>query len=321
MPNPLDATLSREHAELANGALATLSDEDRELVALYYRCDESIADVAMALAISEVTVRKRLQRTRQRLRSALASVEAMLRATRPGPAFTVACVAALAAGRVPDAAAADAATAIASRKPLAALVLGGAALVVVIASVIVVRVATSSPSPVTSTSSTPASTRTLSPVDAAPAHANRLLASISAAERAALLSRVRAKRAAMAPPAARFEPKVFDFADVNVNDVTIPEQAPADALNKKTLRYAIKLMHPMLLACRGDASVRGRLAVKLRLSGEDTGTVVESVDITGEPPLSDDAELVECVRTTLETLELPPMHDVAPWDVYYPFVF
>ena len=107
---PLDTALSREHADLANRALAMLSDVDRELVVLYYRCDESIVDVATALAIPEVTARKRLQRTRQRLRSALAAVEAMLRTTRPDPAFTTACVAALAAGRIPDAAAAATAT-------------------------------------------------------------------------------------------------------------------------------------------------------------------------------------------------------------------
>jgi hypothetical protein len=26
------------------------------------------------------------------------------------------------------------------------------------------------------------------------------------------------------------------------------------------------------------------------------------------------------VRTTLETIELPPKDDAAPWEVYYPFV-
>nr|MBA3465615.1 hypothetical protein [Deltaproteobacteria bacterium] len=101
----------------------------------------------------------------------------------------------------------------------------------------------------------------------------------------------------------------------------LPDPMPTGPLRKTTLRYAIKLIHPLLLACRADERTRGRLAVQMRLAGEASGTVVESVEITGDPPLSDDAELVECVRTTLESLELPPMDDSAPWDVYYPFRF
>ncbi len=320
---PLDTTLSREHADLANRALSTLSDDDRELVVLYYRCEESMAGVASALEISEVTARKRLQRTRGRLRGALAAVEGTLRATRPGPAFTVACVAALAAGRIPEAAAAASTTTSAAR-PLLIAAIGAVVLVAASALVLLGTVsppassqrATSAPPPPV-TSEAPG-TRSARRNDADVAV---FLARISAADRAALLARVHAKRTTVAPPAGAIAPKVFDFADTNLADTTVPDPAPTGPLGKKTLRYAIKLMHPMLLACRTDDAAHGRLAIKMRISGTETGSVVESVEVTGDPPLSDDVELVECVRTTLEALELPPMDDVAPWDVYYPFAF
>lgn len=324
---PLDTALSREHADLANRALATLSDDDRELVVLYYRCDESIAGVATTLAISEVTARKRLQRTRGRLRDALVAVEATLRATRPGPAFTVACVAALAAGHVPDAAAATATTSttIWGAKPLVLVAIGSAVLVAASAIALLATVSPAASSRhVTSTPTlpTPATTTEASRTQPTPrTDGAGYLARISVADRAALLARVHAKRTTAAPPTGVIAPKVFDFADTNLADTTLPDPAPTGPLGTKTLRYAIKLMHPMLLACRTDADVHGRLAMKMRISGAETGSVVESVEVTGDPPLSDDVELVECVRTTLETLELPPMDDVAPWDVYYPFAF
>jgi len=320
---PLDTALSREHADLANRALATLSDEDRELVVLYYRCDQSISGVATTLAISEVTARKRLQRTRGRLRDALVAIEATLRATRPGPAFTVACVAALAAGHVPDASAATTPTWAA--KPLAIVAIGSAVLIAVSAIALLSTVSPSASSRrATSTAPTlptqPSTSEASSAQPTPRTDGAGYLARISVADRAALLARVHAKRTTAAPPAGAIAPKVFDFADTDLADTSLPDPEPTGPLGKKTLRYAIELMHPMLLACRTD-DAHGRLAIKMRISGAETGSVVESVEVTGDPPLSDDVELVECVRTTLETLELPPMDDVAPWDVYYPFAF
>ncbi|HEY4238756.1 MAG TPA: sigma-70 family RNA polymerase sigma factor [Kofleriaceae bacterium] len=94
---PLDAVIEREENAVAEGALAQLSDSDRELVVLYYRGDETAESVAAALGTTPVNVRKRLERARTRLRAAAAACEASLRATRPGPAFTAGCVAAFGA--------------------------------------------------------------------------------------------------------------------------------------------------------------------------------------------------------------------------------
>jgi RNA polymerase sigma factor (sigma-70 family) len=325
--SPLETTLRREHADLANRALAALPDADRELVVLFYRYDESIADVSRSLAIPEATTRKRLQRTRERLRDALASVEAMLRATRPGPAFTIGCVAALAAGRVVDASAATST----SRAGIGAKVaLGTGVIAVIVAGVSISRVTSTPTSTQTSGStsaSTSASTSRSSPstssATSSPRAPQALPASIrriSAADRAALLERIRARRAS----GAAIESRIFDFSAVSVDTPpasTLPlDDSPIPTLTKSTLRRAISRLHPMLRACAG-AAAHGRLAVKLRIVAEPRGTVVESVEITGDPPLADDADFVECVRTTLESLELPPTNEAVPWDVHYPFTF
>ncbi|HEU0034261.1 MAG TPA: sigma-70 family RNA polymerase sigma factor [Kofleriaceae bacterium] len=101
-----DLLIERETETRALTALATLPDRYREAVVLYYRGDESITGVAAALGCSADTARQRVHRGRTKLREALASVEATLRATRPGIAFTAACVAAWGRGARP----ADAAT-------------------------------------------------------------------------------------------------------------------------------------------------------------------------------------------------------------------
>jgi RNA polymerase sigma factor (sigma-70 family) len=322
---PLDRALSAEQLELANSALGALDEADRDVLVMYYAADESIAGVAAALAIPEPTARKRLSRTRARLRETLAAVEATLRQARPGPAFTLACVAALAAGKTPTAAAATAtpSPAAAAAKPIVPIAIGAAVLAGIGAAT--VALATSSTS--SSSSGAPeaptlsAASSNVAPGSAAPAGepgartANDFLGRISRTDRAARLARITA--AATTP---REQTRVYDFAETKLADLTLPDPIPTGPLSKKTLRYAIKLMQPMLLACRPSDAVHGRLDVRLHLAGDAAGTVIESVDIAGDPPLSDDVELVECVRTTLETIELPPKDDAAPWEVYYPFV-
>lgn len=313
---PLDDTLTREQLELANRALATLGDADRELVVLYYRADESISAVAAALAIAEPAARKRLQRTRDRLRDALAAVEATLRQTRPGPAFTVACIAALAAGRAVDASAATAAPS--AVKP--ALLLAGAA-VVLVGGALAVRVATHARSSTATGSSAAGSSGSSMPIipAASPraAATRQLVERISAADHAVVLARVRGHQAPAVTP---LPAKVWDFSGSRLDDIAMPKPpAPGTPMGKAQLRYAIKLIQPMLLACRDDQTPAGTIQVQMHLVGDAESTVVDSVDIPGDPPLSQDTDFIECVRTTLLTLELPATNDPAPWDVYYPF--
>ena len=107
----LDDLLANESNELALRALATLSETEREAVVLYYRGDQSLAEVAAALEISEAAAKKRVLRGREHLRAAVSDVETTLRITRPGPAFTAACVAAAAVGASHSASAATVRTA------------------------------------------------------------------------------------------------------------------------------------------------------------------------------------------------------------------
>ncbi|MEO8840030.1 MAG: sigma-70 family RNA polymerase sigma factor [Kofleriaceae bacterium] len=100
--------IDRETERNAASALVRLPERYREAVVLYYRGDESLAEVATALGITEAAARQRVHRGREKLRDALAPVECTLRGTRPGAAFTAAVLAAwFLRGR--DAAAASAA--------------------------------------------------------------------------------------------------------------------------------------------------------------------------------------------------------------------
>jgi len=94
-----DQLITREDATRAEDALANLPERYREAVVLYYGGDESIADVAGALGISQDSARQRVHRGRERLRDLLQIVETTLRETRPTAAFTAACVAAWTAGK------------------------------------------------------------------------------------------------------------------------------------------------------------------------------------------------------------------------------
>ena len=313
---PLDQALSREQVDLANRALATLSDADREVVVLYYRADESISAVAAALEIAEPAARKRLQRTRERLRDALASVETTLRQTRPGPAFTVACIAALAAGRAVDASAAPS-----TAKPALLLVAGA---LVLVGGAFAVRVATHpsshAPAPAGSsaTTSTVVGSATPAPPSGRAAATRDFIEKISAADRAAVLSRVHAKDVPAAPA---IPPLVYDFSGSRLDDTTPPKPPlHPERLDKASVRYAIRLMLPMLRDCATDRTPKGTIEVMMHLDGDASSTIVESIEVSGKAPLSEDTEFTECVRTTLQSLELPPRDDLTrPWDVNYPF--
>lgn len=317
---PLDATLSREQMDLASRALATLSDDDREVVVLYYRADESISAVASALDIAEPAARKRLQRTRERLRDALSAVESTLRQTRPGPAFTVACVAALAAGRAVDASASTGEAASAAKPAL----LLAAAAVLVVGGAFAVRTATHSATSSSTTSAGSSSVAVASgsvgpaaaPMTVRGSATREFVEKISAADRTAVLARVHAKDVPAAP---KVEPIIWDYSGIRLDDTT-PMKPPAklDKLTKGTVRYAIKLIQPMLLECRTDATPKGTLQVHLHIVGDAESTIVDSVDIPGDPPLSQDTEFTECVRTTMLSVELPPRDDPRPMDIYYP---
>lgn len=96
-PGPVEAAVSREEGELVWQALAQIPESYREPLILFYREEQSIAEVAVALELSPDAVKQRLSRGRAMLQERVASiVEGALRRSRPGRSFTVAVVAGLA---------------------------------------------------------------------------------------------------------------------------------------------------------------------------------------------------------------------------------
>lgn len=88
--------LEAEQRQALRHALAALPDETREVLILFYREGQSVAQVATLLDLSEEAVKKRLSRARTTLRGLmLETLGDSLQRTAPGSAFTIAVLAAL----------------------------------------------------------------------------------------------------------------------------------------------------------------------------------------------------------------------------------
>ncbi|MEM9366800.1 MAG: sigma-70 family RNA polymerase sigma factor [Planctomycetota bacterium] len=91
-----DAGIGDEEKALVWSTLESLPETYRETMVLYYRGEQSVQMVARSLQVPEPTIRKRLQRGRELLRSELASVvEKTLRGTTPKAIFTAAVLGSL----------------------------------------------------------------------------------------------------------------------------------------------------------------------------------------------------------------------------------
>ncbi len=87
-PEPSQEAIRQEQQALLWKTLEAVPARYREVLVLFYRQQQSTAEVAAALNISEATVRKRLERGRKYLRRELAKfVEDTLQETVPGDAF------------------------------------------------------------------------------------------------------------------------------------------------------------------------------------------------------------------------------------------
>lgn len=97
-PGPVEDAVTREEESLVWETLEQIPDAYREPLILFYREDQSVAEVAATLELSEEAVRQRLSRGRGMLRDRVAElVESGLRRTRPGQGFTVVVMAGLTA--------------------------------------------------------------------------------------------------------------------------------------------------------------------------------------------------------------------------------
>ena len=94
--DPAAHAISREEESLLWRTLGELPENYREPLILFYREQQSVAEVSAQLDLSEDTVKQRLSRGRAMLRDELAiKVESTLTRSRPGAAFTAGVLAAL----------------------------------------------------------------------------------------------------------------------------------------------------------------------------------------------------------------------------------
>jgi RNA polymerase sigma factor (sigma-70 family) len=105
--DPAARLISDEEEALLWRSLARMPETVREPMVLFYRQENSIADVAESLELSEDAVKQRLSRGRAMLRDELAAVvESALARSRPGIGFTIGVLGALPAVTPPNATAA-----------------------------------------------------------------------------------------------------------------------------------------------------------------------------------------------------------------------
>jgi RNA polymerase sigma factor (sigma-70 family) len=93
-PSPFDAVVEAEAQKIVRNTLSRVPDAYREVLVLYYQCDQSIDEVARALGISESAALQRLSRGRRYLADGVTDlVERSISASKPRrslPALVVA---------------------------------------------------------------------------------------------------------------------------------------------------------------------------------------------------------------------------------------
>jgi zinc protease len=92
--DPESASIAQEEVDIVWNALETIPEVYREPLVLFYREQQSIAEVATALSLSQDVIRKRLSRGRELLRRQVADlVETTLQRTRPKGQLTTSIMA------------------------------------------------------------------------------------------------------------------------------------------------------------------------------------------------------------------------------------
>ncbi len=106
-----------------------------------------------------------------------------------------------------------------------------------------------------------------------------------------------------------------------------PHLDPGDVDAFKTsIRSAMKEVIPMLADCydKAGSAVPDELTVRaqLELTGDpDIGTLVDAPSATGDHEAALPAGFDDCLRSTRQTIELPPLTEGDEVSVTYPFVF
>lgn len=105
----------------------------------------------------------------------------------------------------------------------------------------------------------------------------------------------------------------------------LPEQAtPISAVEVRT---AMREVIPILAECYEAAlpslpDPRVEITAEMTLTGDpDVGTVIDAKQITGKDGQPLPAKFDDCLRSTFQTLALPPLTEGDEIEVRYPFVF
>ncbi|MCW5803230.1 MAG: hypothetical protein KIT31_12670, partial [Deltaproteobacteria bacterium] len=214
---------------------------------------------------------------------------------------------------------------------------------------IAVAVTAGSPSsPATASASAAPPPAAVAPAPSGGGDAGALVRTIDRATRDKLVERIARARAARplaiggAPATATTTPAttattgdrtvVYDFSGDVLTTPLPPQPAPADprVLSKSVLRYAIRTVQPLLLDCYRAGATRlpepvagesDTIEVRLHVVAEPgVATIVDTAEIGGNAAAARDAEVAECMRETLLSIEMPAMREPISVDMHYPFV-
>jgi hypothetical protein len=108
----------------------------------------------------------------------------------------------------------------------------------------------------------------------------------------------------------------------------LPENLPSDepAISKTELRAAMREVIPMLTECysasSADLPTNLEITAKLDLTGDpDIGTIIDAHQLFDKDNKPLPAKFDDCLRSTFQTLALPPLSEGDKIEVHYPFAF
>jgi len=318
VPTPEDAALEREDRELLQRALADIPDAHREALVLFYLQEQSVAEIAGALSISEDLVKQRLSRGRQALRDSVADrVESVLTRTRLKPAFRAGVIAALSTASARKAAAGKVIAVMSAQKivgfMIGALVVAGGAWWLTSRSKAEQQNTAKAPEPTarqTATTHAPSQPRAPSRphVERLPDQSARatLLASIREAQ-------TRKAAASSGPSGSTGSPP--------------PPALPGVDMDKEYIRGAVREIIPLLTDCyeqglERDPKLAGNVVVEFTIEGEPgVGGVIGTSAIDPKESSLGDANVRECIQETMYAIRIDPPASGGTVMVRYPFAF
>ena len=149
-----------------------------------------------------------------------------------------------------------------------------------------------------------------------PARVTRLASPAQRQEVADRIASAHAARARQAPPQPPSLPGAAPSNDPGDTSHDLERASP-------TLKAALTEAIPFLAECYKTAPItQRRPAVQMTLTGDpDVGTLIDAEELRDQDGRPLDPELDGCLRTTLGSLELPPLPSANPLHLQYSFRF